>query len=35
MEETKAAGKTVLNGVDAFTLYDTYDSVGLDGIDSS
>ena len=24
MEETKAAGKTVLNGVDAFTLYDTY-----------
>ena len=23
MEETKAAGKTVLNGVDAFTLYDT------------
>ena len=23
-EETKAAGKTVLNGVDAFTLYDTY-----------
>ena len=24
MEETKAAGKSVLNGVDAFTLYDTY-----------
>ncbi|MCI7414284.1 MAG: alanine--tRNA ligase [Parabacteroides distasonis] len=24
MEETKVAGKTVLNGVDAFTLYDTY-----------
>ncbi|MBE6301267.1 MAG: alanine--tRNA ligase [Parabacteroides distasonis] len=24
MEETKAAGKNVLNGVDAFTLYDTY-----------
>ena len=24
MEETKAAGSTVLNGVDAFTLYDTY-----------
>ncbi|WP_455635629.1 alanine--tRNA ligase [Parabacteroides sp.] len=24
MEETKAAGKTILNGVDAFTLYDTY-----------
>ena len=24
MEETKAAGKTVLNGVDAYTLYDTY-----------
>ena len=24
MEETKAAGKTVLNGVDAFTLYDPY-----------
>ncbi|MCD8044596.1 MAG: alanine--tRNA ligase [Tannerellaceae bacterium] len=24
MEEAKAAGKTVLNGVDAFTLYDTY-----------
>ncbi|WP_165154451.1 alanine--tRNA ligase [Parabacteroides sp. ZJ-118] len=24
MEETKAAGKTVLDGVDAFTLYDTY-----------
>ena len=24
MEKTKAAGKTVLNGVDAFTLYDTY-----------
>ena len=24
MEETKAAGKTVVNGVDAFTLYDTY-----------
>ena len=24
MEETKAAGKTVLNGVDTFTLYDTY-----------
>ena len=24
MEETKASGKTVLNGVDAFTLYDTY-----------
>lgn len=24
MEETKAVGKTVLNGVDAFTLYDTY-----------
>lgn len=24
MEETKAAGNTVLNGVDAFTLYDTY-----------
>ena len=24
MEETKAAGKTVLNGVDAFTLYETY-----------
>ena len=24
LEETKAAGKTVLNGVDAFTLYDTY-----------
>lgn len=24
MEETKAAGKTALNGVDAFTLYDTY-----------
>ena len=24
MEETKAAGKTVLKGVDAFTLYDTY-----------
>lgn len=24
MEETKAAGTTVLNGVDAFTLYDTY-----------
>ncbi len=24
MEETKAAGKTVLSGVDAFTLYDTY-----------
>ena len=24
MEETKAAGKTVLNGVDASTLYDTY-----------
>lgn len=24
MEETKAAGKTVLNGVDAFALYDTY-----------
>ena len=24
MEETKAAGKTVLNGVDSFTLYDTY-----------
>ena len=24
MEETKAAGKMVLNGVDAFTLYDTY-----------
>lgn len=24
MEETKTAGKTVLNGVDAFTLYDTY-----------
>ena len=24
MEETKAAGKTVLNGVDAFTLYVTY-----------
>ena len=24
MEETKAAGQTVLNGVDAFTLYDTY-----------
>ena len=24
IEETKAAGKTVLNGVDAFTLYDTY-----------
>ena len=24
MEETKAAGKTVLNGVDAFSLYDTY-----------
>ena len=24
MEETKAAGKTVISGVDAFTLYDTY-----------
>lgn len=24
MEETKAAGKQMLNGVDAFTLYDTY-----------
>ena len=24
MEKTKAAGSTVLNGVDAFTLYDTY-----------
>ena len=24
MEETKASGKSVLNGVDAFTLYDTY-----------
>ena len=24
MEETKAAGKNVISGVDAFTLYDTY-----------
>ncbi|RHJ90880.1 alanine--tRNA ligase [Parabacteroides bouchesdurhonensis] len=24
MEETKAAGKTIISGVDAFTLYDTY-----------
>ena len=24
MEETKAAGKTTISGVDAFTLYDTY-----------
>ena len=24
IEETKAAGKTVISGVDAFTLYDTY-----------